>query len=292
MHDPGHLLFRRALRVAIVLPLAYLFTQYVLQMPAGSTYTVFGTFVLLSFADFGGPTRDRALAYIFTGIAGLVAVVLGTVAALNPFAAVICTFIVGAGLTYTGLLRGYVATATMSILLPFVIAVTAGPGLDQLPQRLIGFAVAVVVSLAAALLMWPAHYRSALRQRIADTMDASANAVIVRGTRAGVEKHACCMTLAHRRIDVNNVVRRRLDARKASFAPIDYAVQATGMEYGGINPVGLPADWPIWVDGAVAERDWVCIGSGVRHSKLFVPVSGLLGLPGAERVDDLARDVA
>lgn len=93
-------------------------------------------------------------------------------------------------------------------------------------------------------------------------MDASANAVIVRGTRAGVEKHACCMTLAHRRIDVNNVVRRRLDARKASFAPMDYAVEATGMEYGGINPVGLPADWPIWVDGAVAERDWVCIGSG------------------------------
>ena len=123
-------------------------------------------------------------------------------------------------------------------------------------------------------------------------MDASANAVIVRGTRAGVDRHACCLTLAHRRVDVNNVVRRRLDARKASFAPIDYAVQATGMEYGGINPVGLPADWPIWVDGAVAERDWVCIGSGVRHSKLFVPVSGLLGLPGAERVDDLARDVA
>ena len=122
-------------------------------------------------------------------------------------------------------------------------------------------------------------------------MDASANAVVVRGSRAGVDSYACCMTLAHRRVDVNNVVRRRLNARKASFAPMDYAVQATGMEYGGINPIGLPADWPIWVDGAVAERDWVCIGSGVRHSKLFIPVSGLLGLPGAERVEDLARDV-
>lgn len=122
-------------------------------------------------------------------------------------------------------------------------------------------------------------------------MDASANAVIVRGTRAGVDKHACCMTLAHRRLDVNGVIRRRLDARKASFAPMDYAVEATGMESGGINPVGLPDGWPIWVDGAVAERDWVCIGSGLRASKLFIPVSGLLSLPGAERVDDLARDV-
>ena len=122
-------------------------------------------------------------------------------------------------------------------------------------------------------------------------MEASANAVIVRGTRAGVDSHACCMTLAHRRLDVNNVVRRRLNARKASFAPMDYAVEATGMEYGGINPIGLPEGWPVWVDGAVADRDWVCIGSGVRHSKLFIPVSGLLALPGAERVDDLARDV-
>ena len=153
MHDPGHLLFRRALRVAIVLPLAYLLTEYVLKMPYGSTYTVFGTFVLLSFADFGGPTRDRARAYIVTGLAGLVAIILGTFAALNPIAAVVCTFIVGAGLTYSGLLRGYVATATMAILLPFVIAVTAGPGLDQLPQRLAGFVVAIAVSLAAALLM-------------------------------------------------------------------------------------------------------------------------------------------
>ena len=97
MHDPGHLLFRRALRVAIVLPLAYLLTEYVLKMPYGSTYTVFGTFVLLSFADFGGPTRDRARAYIVTGLAGLVAIILGTFAALNPIAAVVCTFIVGAG---------------------------------------------------------------------------------------------------------------------------------------------------------------------------------------------------
>ena len=69
VHDPGHLLFSRALRVAIVLPLAYLFTNYVLKMPEGALYAVFGTFVLLSFADFGGPTPDRARAYLVTGLA-------------------------------------------------------------------------------------------------------------------------------------------------------------------------------------------------------------------------------
>ena len=99
------------------------------------------------------------------------------------------------------------------------------------------------------------------------------------------------MTLAHRRVDVNNVVRKRLGARKASFAPMEYAVEASGMEYGGITPVGVPAEWPIWVDEAVADREWVCIGSGIRGSKLFVPTAELLRLPGAERVEGLAREV-
>jgi len=123
-------------------------------------------------------------------------------------------------------------------------------------------------------------------------LDASANAVVVRGTRAGVESHAVCLVLATHRLDVNGLIRRRLKARKASFAPMDFAVEATGMEYGGINPIGVPDDWPVWVDGAVADSDWVCIGSGVRHSKLFVPTSTLLALPHAERIDDLARPVA
>jgi hypothetical protein len=47
----------------------------------------------------------------------------------------------------------------------------------------------------------------------------------------------------------------------------------------------------VWVDGAVADTEWVCIGSGIRGSKLIVPGAALVELPGAERVDGLARDV-
>lgn len=122
-------------------------------------------------------------------------------------------------------------------------------------------------------------------------MDAMANAVLVLGRRGEDERRACCLTLAHRRVDVNNVVRRRMDVRKASFAPMDLAVAESGMEYGGITPVGLPPSWPVWLDGAVADADLVCIGSGVRGSKLLLPGASLLKLPGAERVDGLARDV-
>ena len=63
---------------------------------------------------------------------------------------------------------------------------------------------------------------------------------------------AACMVLATDRADVNKAVRKHLDVRKISFAPMDEAVSQTGMEYGGITPVGLPPDWPILVDAAVA----------------------------------------
>src|SRR6266436_9280542 len=76
-------------------------------------------------------------------------------------------------------------------------------------------------------------------------MDVSANCVIFEARRSERTWYAACMILATGRVDVNGVVRRYLDARKISFAPMDTAVKLTGMEYGGITPIGLPADWPI-----------------------------------------------
>ncbi|MDR1237946.1 MAG: hypothetical protein LBK28_06875, partial [Propionibacteriaceae bacterium] len=116
-------------------------------------------------------------------------------------------------------------------------------------------------------------------------LEAMANAVLVVGKREGVQRQACAMTLAHRRVDVNGVVKRRLNVRKASFAPMDYATQASGMEYGGITPVGLGPDWPVWVDESVVATEVVCIGAGVRRAKLLLPGASLLRLPGAELVD-------
>ncbi|MGH3360162.1 MAG: YbaK/EbsC family protein [Nocardioidaceae bacterium] len=121
------------------------------------------------------------------------------------------------------------------------------------------------------------------------SLEMGANCVIVAGRRAGEGRYAACVVLATTRADVNNVVRRRLDVRKASFAPMEYATETSGMEYGGITPLGLPQEWPLLVDSAVARTDVVCVGSGVRRSKLFLPGGLLERLPGAEVVDGLAR---
>ena len=113
---------------------------------------------------------------------------------------------------------------------------------------------------------------------------ASANCVIVAGRRGETTTYAAVMVRALDRADVNGVVRRHLQARKASFAAHDDAVGLTGMEFGGITPVGLPAAWPVIVDEAVLDEPEVVVGSGLRASKLLVPSAALLDLPGATRL--------
>ncbi len=119
----------------------------------------------------------------------------------------------------------------------------------------------------------------------------AANCVVVAGVRAGITRYAACMALATTRVDVNGLVRRRLDARRASFAAREDVVSATGMEYGGITPIGLPAGWALWIDAAVAATPEVVIGAGVRRAKLLLPGAALAALPGAEVVEGLARPI-
>jgi prolyl-tRNA editing enzyme YbaK/EbsC (Cys-tRNA(Pro) deacylase) len=119
----------------------------------------------------------------------------------------------------------------------------------------------------------------------------SANCVVVAGRRGEVSTMAACMVLATHRADVNKTVRKHLDVRKISFASMDEAVAQTGMEYGGITPIGLPDGWPILVDPATVEPEWVVVGSGIRGSKIIMSGPALARLPSAE-VLQLAQAVA
>ena len=161
--------------------------------------------------------------------------------------------------------------------------------------------------VAAALEVWPADAPidgdqvlvAPIDADLADTaafceaygvgLEESANCVIVAGRRGEVTRYAACIVLATTRADVNGVVRRHLDVRKASFAPMDDAVRLTAMEYGGITPIGLPKSWPVLVDSRVVAMPHVIIGSGVRHSKIAIAGPALGALPGAEVVEGLAR---
>jgi prolyl-tRNA editing enzyme YbaK/EbsC (Cys-tRNA(Pro) deacylase) len=160
-------------------------------------------------------------------------------------------------------------------------------------------------TVAEALAAWPGAAEIAvvaIDPDVADTaamseayslpLTTGANCVVVAGRRDGQERVAACLVRADTRADVNNLVKRILDVRKASFLSMDRAVEESSMEYGGITPVGLPDGWRLLIDRRVVEMDVAIIGSGVRRSKLLVPGRLLAELPGAEVVDDLAGPLA
>jgi len=181
----------------------------------------------------------------------------------------------------------------MSPALPTLPALSSLPAVEH-PELL-------AAPVATALAEWPYADQVAVVEidpALADTaamseayevpLEWSVNCVLVAGRRDGTERVAACLVRADTRADVNNRVKRLLDVRKASFLAMDRAVAESGMEHGGITPVGLPREWRVLLDPRALECEVVVIGTGLRRSKLLVPGRLLAELPGTEVVDGLA----
>ena len=121
-------------------------------------------------------------------------------------------------------------------------------------------------------------------------LDVSANCIVIETRRGDKTRYAACLILATDRADINGVVRRQLDARKISFAPMDTATSLSKMEYGGITPIGLRDDWQLIVDEKIKKKEHVIIGSGIRRSKLLVPGSIFNSLPNVTILDIKRKD--
>ena len=119
------------------------------------------------------------------------------------------------------------------------------------------------------------------------SLEESANTIVVIG-KSEPPVYAACIVLAHTRLDVNKVVRKRLGVKKASFANGEATVELTGMEIGGVTPFGLPDDLPMWVDSRVMTCDRIVLGGGDRGRKVLAPPAILTAI-GAEVVDGLAK---
>lgn len=157
---------------------------------------------------------------------------------------------------------------------PVVAGLAAWPGADQIAVVEIDPEQADTAAMSAAYDV---------------PMSIGANCVLVAGRRDGEERIAACLVRADTRADVNSLVKRALDVRKCSFLPMERAVAESGMEYGGITPVGLPGLWRVLVDSAVLDIPATIIGSGVRRSKLLVPGELFARLPGVEVIEGLGR---
>ncbi|HEX5672009.1 MAG TPA: YbaK/EbsC family protein [Acidimicrobiia bacterium] len=121
-------------------------------------------------------------------------------------------------------------------------------------------------------------------------LEHSANTIVV-ASRRPEGHHVACVLLATTRLDVNGLIRRRMDVKKASFARPEETAALTNMMIGGVTPFALPEDLAVWVDSAVMDLDWVILGAGSRSAKIKVDPRAMLLLPSVEVVPDLAMPV-
>lgn len=176
--DPGHFALRAALRVAIVAPVAFAIGDQI--DPQTALFALFGSLAMAIFADFQGPRPVRALAYAALGATGFLMIVVGTLCSRSPIAGAIAMAVIGFAILFAGVVNGYLASATSAALLSFVLPVMVAADPGDIPERLLGWALACALTIPAVLFVFPRQPRDRLRTAVADCCRAVAGLVEVR----------------------------------------------------------------------------------------------------------------
>ncbi|SEH56229.1 Uncharacterized membrane protein YccC [Mycolicibacterium rutilum] len=179
--DPERDALRRALRAAIVLPIAAAVSFAVGGGSQTPMFTIFGSVALLILVDFPGNRPARALAYCGLGFNGALLITLGTLVSPYPWVSVAVMFVLGFAVTFSGVLSEVVAAGQRATLLTFVLPACTPPG--PIPDRLLGWLIALAVCVPAALFLLAPRHHDELRgdaarvcNRLADCLDGKASA--------------------------------------------------------------------------------------------------------------------
>ncbi|MDX6552465.1 MAG: hypothetical protein QOH74_953, partial [Gaiellales bacterium] len=158
---------RRAARTAIVMPALFALGSQVIGNPDVATFAAFGSFAMLLLADFGGTLAERLAAQISLVAIGCVLIALATLVSRTPWVAAIAMFVVGFLVLFAGVVSSALAAASTSTLLSFILPVATPAAPAAIPDRLLGWLLAGVVSLPAVTLLWPAPRSEPLRDAAA-----------------------------------------------------------------------------------------------------------------------------
>jgi uncharacterized membrane protein YccC len=178
--DPEHDALRRALRAAIVVPIAAAVSFAIGGGSQTPLFTIFGSVALLIMVDFPGNRPARALAYCGLGFNGAVLITLGTLVAPHPWLSVAMMFVLGVAVTFAGVLSEIVAAGQRATLLMFVLPACTPVG--PVPERLLGWLIALAICVPAALFLFPPRHHDELRahaarvcNRLADRLEGTAS---------------------------------------------------------------------------------------------------------------------
>lgn len=150
----------------------------------------------------------------------------------------------------------------------------------ELEQRVVALATAMDPTVEVVHIDADLADTAAFCEAYGYSLEESGNCLLV-ASKTGEKTYAACIVQATRRLDLNRHSRQIVGARKASFATAEETVEQTGMVPGGVTPIGLPEDLPLFIDAPIAALERIIIGGGGRGVKLRLDVAALVGLPNA-----------
>jgi uncharacterized membrane protein YccC len=256
-HDPAGYALHRAVRVAVVVPATFAFTFEVIGNAQVATFTSFGGFALLLFADFPGSWTRRLTSYLMLSVAGFVLITLGTLAAQASWLAVGGMVVVGFAVLFAGTLSATIAAAGRAALLLFILPVTLPGGAADIAPRLAGWGIAVAVGIPVVMLAWPPREHNDLRRYAADTCLAVADLVDARQAGVGHRDDEMCTRVRE------SLAGLRRTFRGTAFRPVGLTTGSRmlirlvdELEWLGSVVTGLEAEelpsWPDLAKGAAA----------------------------------------
>lgn len=116
------------------------------------------------------------------------------------------------------------------------------------------------------------------------------NCLICECKRGENKSYVALLVPTGYKYNMSSTVRKYTNSRMVSVAPLKYVLEEIKMEYGSINPIGLPQEWKIFIDPKVMEVERIICGSGLQKSKLSLPSKYLLKIPNAELLENLAKE--
>jgi Cys-tRNA(Pro) deacylase len=97
-------------------------------------------------------------------------------------------------------------------------------------------------------------------------------------------KPVMIVTCGDKKVEVKQLA-RVLEAKKVKFAAADLVTELTGFPPGGVSPVGIAKDIPVYLDQSLYEYDLVYAAAGTANSALPVNPARLREVTGALVID-------
>jgi uncharacterized membrane protein YccC len=239
--DPGRFALKNAVRAAIVVPAAFAVGLKVFDLPQMALFAAFGSIGFLVFVDFGGTRAVRFAAYVALLLAGTLTISLGTLCSHTTWLAVVVMAIVGFLILFAGVIDGYIAAASLVLILTFVIAMMVQAEFSEIPHRLAGWGVAGLFSITAIFCLWPGRPPDQLRRGAAGAIEKLAELLEAMATAraAGTPSDAEEERVARCSADAYDAV----VATRSAFVSLPHRPSGTGSRTAAVGRLIDDLDW-------------------------------------------------